>query len=321
MIENIVANRELFPHIWQEGPITWLMPIAPELKTKVWPVSLMLPSTRATLPELVLASNGSVKSNEPISQQPKLLAATNAATLFPWLVPYRTIGVYMNGAAINFVDITSLKQTEEKLRRNQEQLESLNKDLAELVAERTEQVRRLASEVLITEQKVKESVSQILHDDLQQILFSIDIQIEMHYSSLPVSEQVLLDQTQEIRNAVNQAFQVTRRVAVDLASPFLLHQNFMEALDFLAALMEKMYGLKVALKGAQLSTMPKEEVGNLLFQIVRELLFNVVKHAGVNQAQVEVAQEGDRLSIIVSDDGQGPRPAARARSRISCRSG
>jgi signal transduction histidine kinase len=79
----------------------------------------------------------------------------------------------------------------------------------------------------------------------------------------------------------------------------------MEALDFLAALMEKMYGLKVALKGAQLSTMPKEEVGNLLFQIVRELLFNVVKHAGVNQAQVEVAQEGDRLSIIVSDDGQG----------------
>jgi hypothetical protein len=151
MIENIVANRELFPHIWQEGPITWLMPIAPELKTKVWPVSLMLPSTRATLPELVLASNGSVKSNEPISQQPKLLAATNAATLFPWLVPYRTIGVYMNGAAINFVDITSLKQTEEKLRRNQEQLESLNKDLTQLVAERTEQVRRLASEVLITE--------------------------------------------------------------------------------------------------------------------------------------------------------------------------
>jgi hypothetical protein len=57
----------------------------------------------------------------------------------------------MNGAAINFVNITSLKQTEEKLRQNQEQLESLNKDLTQLVAERTEQVRRLASEVLITE--------------------------------------------------------------------------------------------------------------------------------------------------------------------------
>jgi hypothetical protein len=33
--------------------------------------------------------------------------------------------------------------------------------------------------------------------------------------------------------------------------------------------------------------------------------FNVVKHAGVEDAQVEVSKEGGRLSIAVSDRGMG----------------
>jgi signal transduction histidine kinase len=307
MIENIVTNRELFPEVQLEDQVTWLMPIAPELETRVCPVSLAVPATSTVLPSLVLANenyNGSAP-NGHTSQPQKLLPTTNAVTLFPWLVPYRTIGIYMNGVAINFVNITSLKQTEEKLRQNQQRLESLNKDLTELVAERTEQVRRLVSEVLITEQKVQQSISQLLHDDLQQLLFSIEMKIEMLHSALSVSEQALLDQTQEIRNDVNLAFQVTRRVAVDLAQPFLLHQNFMESLDFLAALMSKMYGLKVVLRGVEPSTRPKEEVGILLFQIVRELLFNVVKHAGVSQATVEVFEEDGCLRVAVLDYGQG----------------
>jgi two-component system CheB/CheR fusion protein len=312
MIENRVTSRELLPDVWSEDQVTWLLPIAPELETRVWPVSLAVPLTRTALPVLALANenyNGSV-SNGRISQPQKWLPTPNAIILSPPLLPYRTLGIYMNGVAINFVDITSLKRTEEKLRQNQQQLESLNKELAELVAERTEQVRRLASEVLITEQKVQKSISQLLHDDLQQLLFSIDIKVEMLHSSLPASEQDLLDQTEEIRNSVNRALQVTRRVAVNLALPFLPHQNFMKSLDFLAALMGKMYGLKVGMKGAELSKGPQKEVGVLLIQIVRELLFNVVKHAGVNQATVEVFEEDGRLRIEVLDHGQGFDTAA-----------
>lgn len=308
MIGNTISNKEWFSDVLFESQATGLFPISLEWEANPWPVRRTGLAMRTARPALALSSINLRlrKSNEPTSQLQKLLAATNSTTFPPpWLMPCRTIGTYMDGGYINFVDVTSLKQTEAKLLQKQEQLESLNEDLVKLVAERTEQVRQLASEVLIAEQKVQEAVSQILHDDLQQVLFSIQIQTDMLHSSLPVSEHVLLDQIQEIRNGVNLAFQVTRQVVVDLTQPFLLHQNFMEALDFLAALMERMYGLKVTLKGSHLSIRPKEEVSNLLFQIVRELLFNVVKHARVNQAQVEVAQEDGRLSIVVSDNGQG----------------
>jgi hypothetical protein len=80
-----------------------------------------------------------------------------------------------NEGFINFVDIAQLQEREEELRQNQQRLESLNEDLVELVAERTKQVGQLVSEVLITEQKVRESISQLLHDDLQQILVSIQL--------------------------------------------------------------------------------------------------------------------------------------------------
>ena len=43
----------------------------------------------------------------------------------------------------------------------------------------------------------------------------------------------------------------------------------------------------------------------LLFQIVRELLFSVVKHAGVTEAVVALAVDAGRLRIEVSGKGQG----------------
>ncbi len=43
----------------------------------------------------------------------------------------------------------------------------------------------------------------------------------------------------------------------------------------------------------------------LLFHIVRELLFNVVKHAEVDQAFLEVKQEDNELIISVRDEGKG----------------
>lgn len=43
----------------------------------------------------------------------------------------------------------------------------------------------------------------------------------------------------------------------------------------------------------------------LLFQIVRELLFNVVKHAGVQEAQVNLQEAAGGITVVVSDRGHG----------------
>ena len=46
----------------------------------------------------------------------------------------------------------------------------------------------------------------------------------------------------------------------------------------------------------------------LLFQSVRELLSNAVKHAGVPHATVEVTRQAAHLQIVVADHGHGFAP-------------
>ena len=49
----------------------------------------------------------------------------------------------------------------------------------------------------------------------------------------------------------------------------------------------------------------------IIFNAVRELLFNVAKHAGVTRAEIEVKQTADRrFAVTVSDQGIGFNPQA-----------
>ena len=48
-----------------------------------------------------------------------------------------------------------------------------------------------------------------------------------------------------------------------------------------------------------------EAIATVVFRSARDLLFNVVRHAGVREACVSVAQEGGNLLLTVEDHGKG----------------
>jgi signal transduction histidine kinase len=77
-------------------------------------------------------------------------------------------------------------------------------------------------------------------------------------------------------------------------------------LEWLARWTEETHGLVVDLTADERAGTEREDVRILLFQSAREALFNIVKHAGVRRARVELARHGDGyLRVTVSDDGQG----------------
>jgi signal transduction histidine kinase len=222
----------------------------------------------------------------------------------PWLIPSsRTI--FFNEAVINFEDIAQFKQSEVETRQKQLRLESVNEQLNDLVAGQTEQIGQLASEVLLAGHKVRTAVSHLLHDDLQQILVSMKLKILAIEQLQSIDEDILHGQLLELFEATNLAIAVTRQVASDLKPPILSNKDFMALIQWLVKVMNRQYGLVVEVKGSVRPSWLKEEVSSFLFQTIRELLFNVVKHAGVNEVLVEVSEASDRLSIAVSDSGEG----------------
>jgi signal transduction histidine kinase len=83
-------------------------------------------------------------------------------------------------------------------------------------------------------------------------------------------------------------------------------EGLREMLAWLREQMRELHGLTVDLQAEADARITNHDLRVLLFQIVRELLFNVTKHAGVSEAAVRIARAEDgHITVHVTDEGAG----------------
>lgn len=192
---------------------------------------------------------------------------------------------------------------------SEQALKEINETLEARVEERTQQVRELALKLTMAEQEERRRVSQILHDDLQQLLYGLQMKTRMIQEKLEAAgHPELTEVIAGTRSWLLEAIDTTRQLTVDLSPPILKTEGLADALEWLQRQMHQLHGLEVELHTRRPPHMSNEDLRVLLFQVVRELLFNVKKHADVNQARVELDQADDRILIRVSDMGRGFDP-------------
>src|SRR6185436_9967458 len=82
------------------------------------------------------------------------------------------------------------------------------------------------------------------------------------------------------------------------------------SLTWLAERTRNQYGLVVQVSADPRANSDRKDVRTLLFESVRELLFNAVKHAKVDRVTIDLALDRDgALCITVADRGIGFDPA------------
>jgi signal transduction histidine kinase len=178
--------------------------------------------------------------------------------------------------------------------------------LQHTVANKNLQLRELASALTLAEQRERQRISQILHDHIQQMLHGIQLRTHLLILDAPPSAHpVLQEHLEVIQELAEAAIQATRTLTVELSPPILQREGLVAALRWLAGHMAEMHGLDVRLDLQEDCQPPSSELAVLLFQVTRELLFNVVKHAQSKRAFLNLMEKDETISVSVADEGIG----------------
>jgi PAS domain S-box-containing protein len=221
-----------------------------------------------------------------------------------------------DGATLLARDIHDRKLAERNLAEQQAELRRLNQTLEERVREgtavaeqRTQQLRKLAAELTQAEQRERRRLAQTLHDHLQQLLVAAKLRVNMlaaRHRGDPADQPL-----REVDDLIAQSIDMSRSLTVQLSPPILYDGGLVPAMQWLARWMGEKHGLTVEVAVDPAAEPESQEIKVLLFEAIRELLFNVTKHAGTDRASLEMTRlDPDAARIVVADGGVGFDPAA-----------
>ena len=203
------------------------------------------------------------------------------------------------------------KMAEAQLKQHQEQLQAFANQLEQLVDERTQelvqsrdQLRALATELNLAEQRERKRLAAELHDYLAQLLVLAKMKLGQG-KRLADRIPACMDFIRESEDALTEALTYTRTLVADLSPPVLHDFGLPSALSWLGQQMER-HQLKVAVRVAPdvHARLPTDQA-LLVFQSVRELLMNIAKHSGTGEATLSLDQAEGYLRIEVRDEGKG----------------
>ncbi|WP_242614391.1 sensor histidine kinase [Actinomadura roseirufa] len=175
--------------------------------------------------------------------------------------------------------------------------------LAPTRAALTERVRRLAesrSETVDASAAELRRIERDLHDGAQARLVALSMNIGLAEEMMKHDPETAQRLLAEARAASGSALTELRDLVRGIHPPVLAERGLDGAVRALALSLPLPVDVKIALPGR-----PEAPVESAAYFAVAEMLANVVKHADASRAWVQIEHPGDRLVMIVGDDGPG----------------
>jgi signal transduction histidine kinase len=233
--------------------------------------------------------------------------------IIPLRVKGRIIGTWELGSrqlgAYNAGDLELLQAMADQLAIAIE-----NARLFEQVQSGREQLRRLAQQVVSTQEEERQRLSRELHDEAGQVLTALKIGLTLIRDDLPAPMETLHQRMVEAVDLTDITMERLRTLARDLRPPALDTAGLIPTLEGLCHEFGRRVGLAIAFEAEELS--PLADLVNIcLYRFLQEALTNVAKHAQATQVWVKLSTGAGDVRLEVQDNGRGfdpqtgPQPA------------
>ena len=176
--------------------------------------------------------------------------------------------------------------------------------LMEDLAQREEQVRRLAEHMLHVEEMERRRISRELHDEAGQSLLCIRLQIELIEQALPESEHELSGKLREARDLTERTILEMRRLIAALSPAVLEQLGLGAALRQLVNRFQRLQTCRVKLQLSKMGVLP-QQLEIISYRLVQECFNNIGKHSSATNVNISLASADGWLRLIVEDNGVG----------------
>ncbi|MDO5114519.1 MAG: ATP-binding protein [Synergistaceae bacterium] len=177
------------------------------------------------------------------------------------------------------------------------------KEKERLLLKYREDLRNLTAKLTLAEEKTRRSIATVLHDRIGYSMVSMARSIRGLYERF--TEDPARREIYEVITEMEKLIKDVRSFTFEI-SPTLLYEVGLEAaLETLGEDMFLKNNVKFSISVSGIESKAPEDTNILLFQMVRELFVNIVKHAKASEVKVTVRRGTKKYQIIVEDDGVG----------------
>ena len=182
-------------------------------------------------------------------------------------------------------DITEYKKTLEKLHEYKNDLQALTQELS------------------LTEERERRRIAMELHDHAIQNLAYCKIKLDEFYKdgAAESSEHTI----NELKEIISRTIQSIRTLTFELSPPVLYELGLEPAIEWLGENILLKMGILFRIESDNFEDNLNQEMRILLFQVIRELLYNSAKHSKARETIVTIRKKEDNLFISIQDDGIG----------------
>jgi PAS domain S-box-containing protein len=240
-------------------------------------------------------------------------------------------GTYTFSAFVR--DISERKQTEEQSRMHEEELQRLNQALDRRVQARTQELasvnesllaevaermqteaslessrqelQKLAFQLLRVQEDERRRISRDLHDDINQRLALLVMDIEAVERQLGVQPDQVGQAVRAIQDRVVELSDVVRHLA------YQLHPSILDDLGLPIALQRLVddFSARSNIRGSfghrNIPATVPQEIATCFYRVTQESLNNVARHAEASRVEVELTGSQSELMVTITDNGVG----------------